>query len=52
MSMNSTFYARSVFIYSIGSYNKYPVFIRATVADWTFKCQHILYAMKYELKPF
>jgi len=47
ISMNSTFYARSVFTYSVGSYNKYPVFICKTLAEWAFKCQHILYAMKY-----
>jgi len=40
------------FIYSVGSYNKYQVFICTTLADWAFKCQYILYAMKYELNTF
>jgi hypothetical protein len=40
MSMNSTFYALSVFIYTVGSYNKYLVFIGTTLADWALKCQH------------
>jgi hypothetical protein len=52
MSMNLTFYARSVFIYSVGFYNKYPVFICTTLAELSFKCHHILYAMKYEIIAF
>jgi hypothetical protein len=54
MSKNSTFYALNVhvFIYSVGSYNKYPVFICKTLADWDFKSEHILFAIRYELNAF